>query len=184
MNENLQINSHEEDYFKFCIWYPYLTSKITHLKERFSKQSRSTLSLFKLLNSVSIDSNVFKEVYTLYKITLNCTEDELLQELKLYMILRKSNTDSLNLLQQLEHLPPLFINLKIILQIAVTLPITTCSAERSFSAMKILKSSTRSTMTDETLIFLALMYIHKDIAIEEEEIVTDFSNSGHHNLAI
>ena len=74
--------------------------------------------------------------------------------------------------------------MKNILEIAVTLPITTCSAERSFSAMKILKSSIRSTTTDERLTGLALMYIHKNIAIEEEEIVTDFANSSHHHLAI
>ena len=34
MNENLQINS-PEDYFKFSIWYPYLTSVITTLKRDF-----------------------------------------------------------------------------------------------------------------------------------------------------
>ena len=46
------------------------------------------------------------------------------------------------------------------------------------------KSSTRSTMTNKRLTGLALMYIHKNIAIEEEEIVTDFANSSDHNLAI
>ena len=90
MNENLQIKSHE-DYFKFSIWYPYLQliSVITHLIER--KQSRSTLDLFKLLNSGSIDTNLFKEVYTLYQVALSSTEDEFFQELKLYMKLRKTN---------------------------------------------------------------------------------------------
>ena len=53
-----------------------------------------------------------------------------------------------------------------------------------FTAMKTLKSSTRSTMTDERLNGLALMYLLKDFAIEEEDIVTDFSNFCHHNLTI
>ena len=102
MNENLQIKSHE-DYSKFSILYPYITSGITHLKERFSKQSRSTLALFKVLNSWSFDSNISKEVYTFYQVALNSTEDEFFQELKLYMKLRETNPDSRTLLPQLEH---------------------------------------------------------------------------------
>ena len=37
-------------------------------------------------------------------------------------------------------------------------------------------------MTDERLTGLALMYIHKDISLDEEAIIGDFANSGHHKI--
>ena len=46
-------------------------------------------------------------------------------------------------------------NLHVLLQICLTLPITSC--ERSFSQLKLTKSSRQSTMTEERLGELALM---------------------------
>ena len=42
----------------------------------------------------------------------------------------------------------LFPNLLILLQLALTLPITSCESERSFSQLKLIKTSHRSTMSD------------------------------------
>ena len=115
---------------------------------------------------------------------LNCQEEELFQELKQYQRYRKSipAPDSLDILHLLQHLSQMFTKLKIILQIAVTLPITTCSAESSFSAMKILKACIRSTMTDERLTGLAMMYIHKDIPLDVDKIINTFAISVDHNM--
>ncbi|KAI6647735.1 52 kDa repressor of the inhibitor of the protein kinase-like [Oopsacas minuta] len=182
INETIPINT--EQFFKCSVWYPFLSTVIDHLTKRFSKQSRSTLGLFKLINSESIDTDILKEIYNMYEMALNCQEEELFQELKLYQSYRKSIPlpDSLDILHLLQHLSPIFTKLKIILQIAVTLPITTCSAERSFSAMKILKSYIRSTMTDDRLTGLALMYIHKDIPLDVVKIINTFAISGDHRM--
>ena len=55
-----------------------------------------------------------------------------------------------------------FPNLHVLLQIALILPITTCESERSFSQLKLIKTSNRSTMTDKRLSGLALMRINRD----------------------
>ena len=47
-----------------------------------------------------------------------------------------------------------------LLQIGATLPVTVCTAERSFSSMKLLKSYLRSSMKEDRLSNLALIYIH------------------------
>lgn len=60
MNESAPINT--EQYFKCSVWHPFLSTVIDHLTKRFSKQSRSTLGLFKLINSGSIDTDILKEV--------------------------------------------------------------------------------------------------------------------------
>lgn len=45
----------------------------------------------------------------------------------------------------------LFPNIKVVLIHFLTLPVTTCSAERSFSELRLLKTFLRSTMSDERL---------------------------------
>jgi len=49
-----------------------------------------------------------------------------------------------------------------LLRICCILPLTTCTAERAFSAMKMLKRYF-STMTDDRLTGLALIYIHPEV---------------------
>lgn len=53
-------------------------------------------------------------------------------------------------------------NLHVLLRIAITLPITSCESERSFSQLKLIKTSRRSTMSDSRLSGLALMKINRD----------------------
>ena len=53
-------------------------------------------------------------------------------------------------------------NLIVLLKIALTLPITSCESERSFSQLKLIKTARRSTMTESRLSSLALMKINRD----------------------
>ena len=74
-----------------------------------------------------------------------------------------------------------FPNLHVLLQIALTLPITLCESERSFSQLKLIKTSRHSTMTDSRLSGLALMKINRDrcnkltSAERMEELVRSFT---------
>ena len=66
-----------------------------------------------------------------------------------------------------------FPNLHGLLRVALTLPITSCESERSFSQLKLIKTSHRSTMTNNRLSGLALMKINLDYCYEvssEEKI--------------
>jgi len=57
---------------------------------------------------------------------------------------------------------PGYENIKEALKILATLPITSCECERSFSSLRLLKTFNRTTMGDERLDELALVYIHQD----------------------
>ena len=67
-----------------------------------------------------------------------------------------------------------FPNLHVLLQVALTLPITSCESERSFSQLKLIKTSHRSTMTNNRLSGLALMKINRnrcnELLLSEEKI--------------
>ncbi len=70
--------------------------------------------------------------------------------------------------------PSRLANINILLRIFCTLPVSTCTAERAFSAMKLIKTYLRKTMTDERLTALALMYIHPEIDINVEQVIDRF----------
>jgi len=70
-------------------------------------------------------------------------------------------------------------NIKVLLQIFSTLPVTTATVERSFSVLKLIKNYLRSTISENRLNGLALMYIYRDLSIDAETIITEFSRLKH-----
>lgn len=68
-----------------------------------------------------------------------------------------------------------FENIKVILRILGTLPITSCECERTISSLRILKNYQRSTMVEDRLNGLALMKIHQEIVPDIEKVIDKFS---------
>lgn len=69
----------------------------------------------------------------------------------------------------------MFPNIQCILRILCVLPITTATAERSFSALKRIKTFLRSTMGQERLNGLSMLNINKDMKVDPEEILDLFA---------
>ena len=67
-----------------------------------------------------------------------------------------------------------FPNLFILLKIGCTLPLTLAECERSFSAMRRLRTWLRASMTMERLSALAIMHIHRDRSVDYSEAVKLF----------
>ena len=65
-----------------------------------------------------------------------------------------------------------------------TIPITSCSAERSFSCLRRLKSYLRSTMGQERLTALALLNIERDIMPDIEKIINVFAKQAPRKLQL
>ena len=60
-----------------------------------------------------------------------------------------------------------FRNIFTLMQIFVTLPVSTATGERSFSSLAYLKNYRRSTMNADRLNGLALMFIHREMTSDE-----------------
>ncbi|CAG9817043.1 unnamed protein product [Phaedon cochleariae] len=71
----------------------------------------------------------------------------------------------------------LFPAIKILLQIFVALPVSTATAERSFSTIKRLKTHLRSTMGEERLNGLTLPNIYKEVDLNIENVMNRFATS-------
>ena len=62
-----------------------------------------------------------------------------------------------------------------IISILLTMPVSSATSERSFSAMRRVKSYLRSTIGDERLSNLLLMHIHIHVQVDLNMIIDDFS---------
>ena len=76
------------------------------------------------------------------------------------------------------HKCTLYPNLWIALRIAVTLPVTVASAERSFSKVKLIKTYLRLTVAEERMSGLAIVSINSEVAqqLSYDDLVDDFAS--------
>jgi len=72
----------------------------------------------------------------------------------------------------------LYLYVEIALRIFLSCPISNCSAERSFSVLKRVKSYLRSRTTDERLNCLAVLTIESDLTqqLNYDDIIDNFAN--------
>ena len=69
----------------------------------------------------------------------------------------------------------LYPNVRVLLQIACTLPVTSCECERSASALRRLHNYMRALMGNSRLSSLALLHIHYDMDVDLDEVVTHYA---------
>ena len=68
-------------------------------------------------------------------------------------------------------------NIYTILSLLLTLPVGSCSCERSFSSLRRLKTWCRNTTTNERLDALAIGYINKEYSISPNELLKAWDRS-------
>ena len=68
-----------------------------------------------------------------------------------------------------------FPNISTLLRIMSTIPVTSCEAERTFSALRRLKPFLRTTMGENRLSSLTLLHVHGNIAIDLDDAVDRYA---------
>ena len=66
-----------------------------------------------------------------------------------------------------------------LLRLYLTLPVTSCTAEQSFSSLRRLKTFLRSTLSQPRLNHIALLHTHRDTSIDLEDICNNFYARQH-----
>ncbi|XP_065642402.1 52 kDa repressor of the inhibitor of the protein kinase-like [Hydra vulgaris] len=76
-----------------------------------------------------------------------------------------------------KHLIDTFPNLHTVMKIFLTMPITNCEAERSFSRMSYIKNKQRNTMSDDRLADLMLLSIEHKItkSLNYDEVIKEYA---------
>lgn len=78
----------------------------------------------------------------------------------------------------------LFPNIYIFLQIACTIPVTSCECERSASALCRLNTYMRASMGKTRLSYLALLHIHYDMQVDLDEVVDRYAQLHPHRMEL
>lgn len=164
-----------EEYFRRSVFIPCTDELISNLKQRF-EQNKDVLSAFNIVLPRNVEET---EADRLNKLSLysgdNISDTEIEAEYRMWCQKWKSTdiklrpNDALNSLAVCPiELYPIIHRL---LKVLTTLPVSTASAERSFSTMKRLKTYLRNRTSDERLSNLALLSVHWDQDISPEEVL-------------
>jgi len=139
-----------------------------------------TLPLSKALQSVTIDL-----IHALS--IIKCAHNLLMQkrhesEESFTEIWQQATKLSRQLMHCLYAVLIFFPNIRTLLLITATLPVTTATPERTFSSLRLLKSYLRTTMGPNRLAGLTLLYLHRDIPITLDEVIDTFARHSSRRL--
>ncbi|XP_060865953.1 52 kDa repressor of the inhibitor of the protein kinase-like [Metopolophium dirhodum] len=166
-----------EIYYKINVYYPFLDYVLSELAARFSNHHEKIGNLQILIPKFMKNKNDAKskltEIHKMYLV--NEKLENLLCEYQLWTKKWEGISDDLNEFNAIKTLEkcdkqffPLIYNL---LKILATLPVSTASAERSFSTLKRLKTYLRNTIGQERLTGLTLLNIYRDVTVDPLLIV-------------
>ena len=173
------------EYYRRTRSIPVLDHLLSELGARFGSHQRTTLQGLSIVPSVAVSlesddwTSRLKALCDLYEndlpspqsfeIEVNCWLIKWKHELENH----GENSLPKSLILTLRHISSMYPNIAALVKILCTLPVTTCSAERSFSSLKRIK--TQSRMTNSRLSGLTLLHIHRDISIDLEKANDTFA---------
>jgi hypothetical protein len=176
-----------QQYYKRTMFFPYIDTVLGQLEARFQGHSATVCKLVGLLPAfcTTMAFVSIKESVQFYQRFLPHDTDILYAEIEFKRWIaywaRKPEGDRprrpLDALQA-ALAAGTFPCIVVLLRILCCLPVTTASGERTFSALKHIKSYLRSTMTEDRLNGLAQMYINKDMKIDYGKVIDIFSKTN------
>ena len=175
------------EYFCRTISIPLLDHLLSEMNSRFGNHQRTALLGLYLVPSIMVSlspgdcSSKLSQLVDLYKTDLpsaECVQSELhCWQTKWQKHLNEHGQPSLpsSPMLTVSHATSMFPNIGTLLRILCTLPVTTCSAERSFSGLKRIKTPFRSAMTTVRLTGLTLLNVHRDISVDISAAIDEFA---------
>ena len=164
-------------YYQRCISVPLVDHLLAELETRFSPHHRVALLGLCLIPSALVTlpdpdvKNHLAKLVDLYEDNLASPESVSHQmvswKIKWQQQMEQHGKACLptSPSQALPHATSLYPDIRVLLLVLCTLPVTSCSSERSFSTLKRIKTYLRSTCGNERLTSLALMHIHRDVPV-------------------
>jgi hypothetical protein len=163
-------------YYRTHIYYQLIDNILIELEDRFSS---SNLQILSSISSLCPTSDTFLDFDAL-KFFVNHLKFDLVtlsNELKVAkrMLQSKSLITIIDLYRELDAFREAFPVLVDVIKCAITLPVSSTTCERTFSKMKKIKTAVRSTMTDNRLSDLCILAVEREIGVNFEQLIDDFS---------
>ncbi|XP_065683294.1 52 kDa repressor of the inhibitor of the protein kinase-like [Hydra vulgaris] len=184
LNRNNCPSESINEYYKKVITIPFLDHLSSQIQLRFSNKNIAVYNGFFAMPTNVLIVAEWRSNFLLFS---NEYEDELpepryiMTELNMWEDYWRSVKNSLP--TTLTKLLPLidritFPNIFTLIQILATIPVTTCTCERSISVIRRLKTYLRNTMSQNRFNSLALMHVHQDISIDVNEVIDCFARKN------
>ncbi|XP_060868781.1 uncharacterized protein LOC132943724 isoform X8 [Metopolophium dirhodum] len=188
------VNSCEE-FYKITIFIPLLDGIISDMCRRFGNHENQTLkAITKLVpkHLVKLTKNERKEIlneiknkYSFFKDTTDVLFESEIELWYTKWIHYKGNCLPSNILEVIDECSDMiYPNISSLLHILASLPISVATAERSFSTLRRLKTWLRAKMGEKRLTGLALLNIHRDIEVDVETIIDQFSKVKNRSILL
>ena len=153
--------------YKVNLYFPVLDAFLAELGRRFSQEN---IGIMKAIQAFHPDSEHFLNHTRLEPLALTYNLDFELLSMESTLAkrtLEKTDMESVgDVFRELVPLKVAFPTLLKAIQIALTIAVSTAECERSFSALKRIKTYLRSTMTEQRLTDLAILSIEKELTCE------------------
>lgn len=158
--------------------YVLCDALLSNLKTR-KEPYDGLLKKFSCLSSYN-NFSVHTEAKNLQEYYASDLGDEFADELLQFVSILDKNETANEMLKRIKtyNLSSVFSNVETALRIFLTIPISNCSGERSFSQLKRLKSPLRSYILQNKLSQLALLSLNSDITsqLDYDDIIDSFAN--------
>ncbi|XP_067286713.1 zinc finger MYM-type protein 1-like [Pseudorasbora parva] len=171
--------STDDEQLKTKLLYPCLDRMVTELENRFSAVNAALLQGIQAFSPVSdnfLSEPHLAELAHHYNIDLK-TEEVMVAR---HFLTRKKQAgaapqDMISVYNLLDS--DMFLSLKSVIQVALTVPVSSCMCERSFSVLRRLHNWLRRTMGQSRLHQLAVMAIEKDVVeqLDHNKIINRFA---------
>ena len=167
------------DYFKKNVAIPFLDHIISNLDEQFSSLAVTASSLLGLVPTVICTKQVgTSAALELYHEDLPSPELVALEMTRWKLQYERMPADKrpATTSAAIKDCDPIhFPNIRTLLQLACTLPVTSCECERSASTLRRLNTYMRASMGQERMASLALLHTHYDRETDLDEVVNIYA---------
>ncbi|KAL4153702.1 hypothetical protein QTP88_001535 [Uroleucon formosanum] len=159
-----------EEYFRITLFLPFLDLFVQQLNDRFVNHQNIISGFQMFVKSSEFDEEKLRELVEFYANDVDDFDRVKSETILWNRYLTDSNKQYNSVIQILNECnPDLFPNIYKLLQTLITLPITSCEAERSFSTLKRIKSYLRNSTSERRLNGLAALNIHYEVSVTPEE---------------
>ena len=162
------------------LFYPAIDRMIAEMRERFSPQCENVMLGINACNPAMesfMNLDDLKRLATHYK--LDISESEIAVAKNFIKAVQLTSEKKFTMEKVYSILDPLaFPCLKKLFQVALTVPVTSCTCERSFSCLRRVKTWLWTRMTQDRLDHLAVLGIESDtyMSCSDDDLVSAFIN--------
>ena len=176
-----------KQYWQRALYYPLLDHLIRELEDRLLSPEERFLAQYLIPHKQEgLTDEIRNRLYEAYKDDLPAADQGVFNgEITRWKTRWAQTTDKPRSLATTLAVTncELYANVSVCLTILLTMPVSTASAERSFSTMRRVKTYLRATMLTERLSSLALLHAHKHMPINIDSVIQRFSERKNRRLA-